>query len=220
VLSLLPTWLDPEHLARTFGLAGIGAIVFAESGLLIGMFLPGDSLLFTAGVLAAAGILPIGPLVLICIVAAIAGDAVGYWFGAKTGPAIFRREDSRVFRRSHLERARAFYDKHGGRTIVLARFVPIVRTLAPIVAGAAGMRYKRFAAFNMVGGFLWGGGVTLAGYGLGSAIPDIDRYLLPVIAVIVLVSVIPVALEAQKHRRSKHTAVPVEPTEAPELPGE
>lgn len=215
MLSLLPAWLDPEHLARTFGLAGIGAIVFAESGLLIGMFLPGDSLLFTAGVLAAAGILPIGPLVVICIVAAIAGDAVGYWFGAKTGPAIFRREDSRVFRRSHLDRARAFYDEHGGRTILLARFIPIVRTLAPIVAGAAGMKYRRFASFNMAGGLIWGGGVTLAGYGLGNAIPDIDRYLLPVIAVIVLLSVIPVVLEARRHRRAGRTAPmpdPIEPS--------
>lgn len=200
MLSLLPSWLDPDYLARTFGLAGIGAAVFAESGLLIGIFLPGDSLLFTAGVLAAAGVLPIVPLVIVCIAAAIAGDAAGYWFGRRSGPAIFRREDSKVFRRSHLDRARAFYEAHGNRTIVLARFIPIVRTLAPIVAGAAQMPYRRFASFNMIGGFIWGGGVTLAGFGLGSAVPNIDRYLLPVIAVIVVASFVPVLLEARKHR--------------------
>lgn len=200
-MASLGDLLDPDHVARTFGLAGITAAVFAESGLLIGFFLPGDSLLFTAGVLAAADVLPIVPLVLLCFLAAVGGDAVGYWFGARVGPSLFRRPDSRFFRREHLDRARGFYERHGGRTIVLARFIPIVRTFAPIVAGAAAMGYRRFAIFNIAGGFLWAVGITLAGYGLGNAIPDIDRYLLPIIGGIVLVSLIPVALAARKHRR-------------------
>jgi membrane-associated protein len=200
VIALLD-FIDPKHLAETFGLAGIGLAVFAESGLLIGIFLPGDSLLFAAGVLAAADKLPILPLALICFVAAVAGDAVGYWFGARTGPALFRREDRRIFKQAHLVRARAFYETHGGRTIVLARFVPIVRTFAPIVAGAAGMPYRRFVVFNILGAFVWGIGLTVAGYALGTAIPDIDKYLLPVIAVIVVLSIIPVGIEWWRRRR-------------------
>ncbi len=196
-------FIDPKHLAETFGLVGIGAAVFAESGLLFGIVLPGDSLLFTAGVLAAADVLPIVPLALICFVAAVAGDAVGYWFGARTGPALFRREDGRFFRREHLARARRFYEERGGRTIVLARFIPIVRTFAPIVAGAAGMTYARFAMFNVLGGFLWGVGLTVGGFALGNAIPDIDRYLLPAIAVIVLISLIPLLLESRRRRPTR-----------------
>lgn len=202
-LALLPDLLDPGQLARSFGLAGIVLAVFAESGLLIGLLLPGDSLLFTAGVLAAAGTLPLGPLVFLVILAAIAGDGVGYWFGARTGPALFKRDDSRFFKRKHLERARLFYAEHGGRTIVIARFLPIVRTFAPIVAGASGMPYRRFLAFNVVGAIAWGGGVTLAGFALGSTIPSIDRYLLPLIGGIILLSLVPVALEARKHRRNR-----------------
>jgi membrane-associated protein len=202
VLALFD-FIDPKHLAETFGLVGIGAAVFAESGLLFGIVLPGDSLLFTAGVLAAADVLPIVPLALICFVAAVAGDAVGYWFGARTGPALFRREDGRFFRREHLARARRFYEERGGRTIVLARFIPIVRTFAPIVAGAAGMTYARFAMFNVLGGFLWGVGLTVGGFALGNAIPDIDRYLLPAIAVIVLISLIPLLLESRRRRPTR-----------------
>lgn len=204
-LALLPDLLDPDHLARTFGVLGVALIVFAESGILIGLLLPGDSLLFTAGLLAAQELLPIAPLIGAVIVAAIAGDAVGYWFGARTGPALFKRDDSRLFKRAHLAKATAFYEAHGGRTIVLARFIPIVRTFAPIVAGASGMTYRRFVTFNVAGAAIWGGGVTLLGYILGNTIPSIDRYLLPAIGVIVLVSLLPVILEARRHRASRTT---------------
>lgn len=210
-MTLLPLlglldFIDPMKLAESAGLIGIALIVFAESGLLIGFFLPGDSLLFTAGILAAADVLPIAPLAIICFIAAVAGDAVGYWFGARTGPALFRRPSSRFFKAEHLEKARIFYEQRGGQTIVLARFIPFVRTFAPIVAGAAGMPYRRFATFNVLGGFIWGVGLTVGGYLLGSAIPDIDRYLLPVIGLIVLVSIIPIIVETIR-KRSQRTRV-------------
>lgn len=189
-LDFLPFSL--EDIFRTFGYLGVFAIVFAESGLLIGIMLPGDSLLFTAGFLASEGrFFNIWVLIIGCIIAAISGDAVGYAFGRSVGRRLYDRPDSRWFKQRHLRAAEAFYAKHGGRTIVLARFIPIVRTLAPIVAGASNMTYRRFATFNVLGGVLWGGGVTLAGYLLGSAIPSVDRYLLPIIALIVLISALP-----------------------------
>lgn len=197
----LTRWIDPDHLIEAFGLIGIGVIVFAESGLLVGFFLPGDSLLFTAGVLAAAGTLSMPVLLPLVFLAAIAGDSVGYAFGARAGRSLFARPDSRFFKREHLVRAQTFYERRGGSTIVLARFMPIVRTFAPIVAGAAGMAYKRFLAFNVLGGFLWSMGVTTAGYALGKTVPDIDRYLLPIIAGIVLVSIAPMVVEVLRARR-------------------
>ena len=205
LLGLLD-FIDPGELARGAGLVGIGLIIFAESGLLIGFFLPGDSLLFAAGVAAAAGIFPIAALAGICFVAAITGDAVGYWFGSRAGPALFRRPNSRWFKKDHLERARAFYDRHGGKTIVLARFIPFVRTFAPIVAGATGMQYRRFAIFNVLGGFIWGIGLPVAGYALGRQIPDIDKYLLPAIGGIILLSLLPIAVEAIRRRRKSRPA--------------
>ncbi|HYU58452.1 MAG TPA: VTT domain-containing protein [Actinomycetota bacterium] len=201
-------WLDPKRLIEAFGLIGIGALVFAESGVLLGLFLPGDSLLFTAGILAAADTLPLLVLLPLVFVAAAAGDSVGYAFGRRAGPALYRRPDSRVFKQEHLQHAREFYERRGGSTILLARFIPIVRTLAPVVAGIAGMRYRRFVGFNLIGAALWGIGVTLLGYALGSVIPDIDRYLLPVIAVIVLISVTPVIREVRKRRTSGSSAAP------------
>src|SRR4051812_20460450 len=158
---------NAEWLISTFGLIGILAVVFAESGLLIGFFLPGDSLLFTAGLLVAGGRYLHYPLWLVCLlvtVAAMAGDQFGYAFGRRVGSVLFRRPNSRVFKQKNLVRARQFFDRYGARSIVLARFVPIVRTFTPIVAGAGRMRYRTFAAFNAAGGLLWGVGVTVLGY--------------------------------------------------------
>jgi membrane-associated protein len=194
-------FLDPAELLVTFGTVGLFLIVFAESGLLIGFFLPGDSLLFTAGLFAAQGTLNL-PLILVgCFVAAVAGDQVGYAFGKKVGPSLFRRPDSRLFKQDYLAKAQAFFEKHGVKTIVLARFVPIVRTFAPILAGVGTMPYRTFISFNVIGGLLWSVGVTMLGYFIGELIPDIDTYLLPIVAGIVLISVIPIGLEFWKARR-------------------
>jgi membrane-associated protein len=173
------------------GLAGIAGIVFAESGLLIGFFLPGDSLLFTAGFLASQDIFNITTLVVVCFMAAVAGDSVGYAFGHRIGRKIFRREDSIFFHKRNLLRAEEFYRKHGGKTIILARFMPVVRTFAPILAGVGSMKYPNFLAYNVIGGALWAIGLPLAGYFLGTLIPDIDKYLIPIIIGIILLSVAP-----------------------------
>jgi membrane-associated protein len=199
-------FLDPRDLLVTFGTIGLFLIVFAESGLFFGFFLPGDSLLFTAGLFAAQGILNL-PLILIgCFVAAVAGDQVGYVFGQRVGPALFRRPDSRLFKQEYVTRAQAFFEKHGPKTIVLARFVPIVRTFAPILAGVGSMRYRTFVSYNLIGGFLWAVGVTLLGYALGELIPDIDAYLLPIIAVIIAISLTPVFFEWWRRRRESARA--------------
>lgn len=194
---------DLESTLQTIGLIGLFAIVFAESGLFFGFFLPGDSLLFTAGLLSSQGHLAPLPVILVgCFVAAVAGDQVGYLFGARVGPSLFRRPDSRIFKQEYVEKARAFFERHGSKTIVLARFVPIVRTFAPILAGVGEMRYRTFVTFNVVGGLLWAVGVTTLGYVLGETAPWIEDYLLLVIAVIVLLSVLPVAVEVLRSRRS------------------
>jgi membrane-associated protein len=196
--------MDPRHLLETFGALGLFVIVFAESGLFFGFFLPGDSLLVTAGLLASQDKLglPFPLLALGCFVAAVAGDQVGYAFGNRVGPALFRRPDSRFFKQEHLERANAFFERYGAKTIVLARFVPIVRTFAPIVAGAGRMPYRTFVLFNLLGGFLWAVGVTTLGYTLGKRIPHVDKYLLPIIAVVVVLSLVPIAFEAWRARRA------------------
>lgn len=199
-------FLDPRDLLVTFGTIGLFLIVFAESGLFFGFFLPGDSLLFTAGLFAAQGTLNL-PLILVgCFIAAVAGDQVGYVFGQRVGPALFKRPDSRLFKQEYVERARAFFEKHGPKTIVLARFVPIVRTFAPILAGVGRMQYRTFVSYNLIGGFLWAVGVTLLGYWLGNLIPDIDAYLLPIIALIIALSFIPIGLEWLKRRRESARA--------------
>jgi membrane-associated protein len=204
--------IDPEHLLETFGVLGLFFIIFAESGLLFGFFLPGDSLLFTAGLLSAQDKLPALPIILLgCFLAAVIGDQVGYAFGRKVGPALFKRPDSRFFHQKHVERAQMFFDDHGPKTIVLARFVPIVRTFAPILAGVGKMNYRTFVSYNVVGGFLWAVGVTSLGYVLGETIPSIDKYLLPVIAVIVLLSILPVLLEVRKQRKALADDRPTEP---------
>ncbi len=192
--------ISVTHLLTTFGVAGLALIVFAETGLLVGVFLPGDSLLFTAGLLASQHQLNVAAVVLAAALAAVAGDQAGYLVGRRLGPRLFARPDARIFKRAHLERATAFFEHHGSKTIVLARFVPVVRTFAPTVAGAAGMAYRRFVLYNVAGGLLWSVGLVVAGYGLGSTIPSIDRYLLPIIALIVIASLVPVLLETRKHR--------------------
>ncbi len=183
---------DLVSLIQTVGYLGIFAIVFLESGLLVGFFFPGDSLLFTAGFLASQGFFDITILIVGCFIAAVLGDTIGYMIGAKLGPKIFTKENSILFQKKHLERAQKFYDKHGGKTIILARFVPVIRAFAPVVAGAGRMNYKKFLFFNLFGGVLWAIGVTLAGYYLGSLIPDVDKYLLPIVGIIVIVSILPV----------------------------
>ncbi len=197
--------IDPESWLEKGGLAVLALIVFAESGLLIGFFLPGDSLLFIAGFLssdAGGNVLPALPLVmLVTVVAAIAGDQVGYLFGKRVGPSIFNRPDSRLFKQANVKKAHDFYEKNGPKTIVLARFVPIVRTFAPIVAGVANMDYPTFLRYNIVGGVLWGAGVTALGYFLGE-IEFVKNNIEVAIIAIVAVSLLPVVLEFVKHRRA------------------
>ncbi|MCC6629261.1 MAG: VTT domain-containing protein [Chloroflexi bacterium] len=192
---------DLAEIIRAVGYVGLWLIVFAETGLLVGFFLPGDSLLFTAGFLASQGFFNIFILVLVFVSAAIIGDSVGYAIGNRYGRRLFDREDSRYFKRKYLVATEAFYEKHGGKTLILARFVPIIRTFAPTVAGVAGMPYSRFLTYNVVGGVLWGLGVPVAGFWLGSVIPDVDKYLLPIIAVIIIVSLIPTGIHIWREHR-------------------
>lgn len=203
VIAGITDTIDPQELLRSFGTIGLFLIIFAESGLLIGFFLPGDSLLFTAGLFAAKGDLNIVVILIGTFVAAVVGDQVGYLFGKRVGPAIFRRPNSKIFKQSYVERADEFFDRHGAKTILLARFVPIVRTFAPILAGVGKMQYRTFLAFNVMGGFLWAVGVTSLGFFLGDLIgaDNIDRYLLPIILVIIVISVSPAVFEIVRHRR-------------------
>lgn len=195
--------IDLIELIRTVGYVGIIAIIFAESGLFFGFFLPGDSLLLTAGLLAARGELSLAVLLLTLPPAAILGDNVGYWFGKKAGPPIFSRENSLLFRRKNLLAAKAFYDKHGGKTITIARFMPFIRTFAPIVAGAVEMEYRRFVFFNLLGGLVWAAGVTIAGYYLGQSIPPdvLDKYFLIILVVVIFISALPAMIHAWKEYR-------------------
>ena len=183
--------IDLVSLITWAGYIGIFIIIFAECGVLLGIFLPGDSLLFTAGFLASQGKLDIALLMLICFAGAVLGDNFGYAFGRRAGPAIFKKEDSIFFHKKHLERAARFYDAHGGKTIILARFMPIIRTFAPILAGVGRMNYKIFIIYNLVGGALWAIGLTGLGYFLGSTIPGVDRYLFPIVLLIIIVSMLP-----------------------------
>ncbi len=205
-------FLDPKSLIDDVGLWGLFVVVFAESGLLVGFFLPGDSLLFTAGFLASAPSsvdealhLPLGFLLIGTFVAAVAGVQVGYVLGRRAGPAIFRRPNSRFFKHENVDKAQAFFDKYGAKTIVLARFVPIVRTFAPVVAGVSRMNYRTFVTFNVVGGFLWAIGVTLLGYFLGQ-VDVIEENLELAILTVVAISVLPIALELWKARKESRSA--------------
>lgn len=214
---LLASILDPQTLLEKGGLALAAAIIFAESGLLIGFFLPGDSLLFITGFLTSlskaeslkTGVPRVGyplPIVLLALfVAAVAGDQVGYLFGNRVGPALFKREDSRLFKQSHVIKAQAFFDKHGPKAIVLARFVPVVRTFTPILAGVSRMKYRTFVTFNLIGGAMWAVGITLLGYFLGQVSWIKNNIDLAAIAIVAL-SLVPVALELLKHRRSRSHA--------------
>ncbi len=194
---------DLRTIIEVGGYAGIFGIVFAESGLLIGFFLPGDSLLFTAGFLASQNVFRIVPLATLAFAAAVVGDSVGYALGRRFGRKIFTREDSLLFHKNHLLRAEAFYKRHGGKTLVLARFLPVIRTFAPILAGVTAMAYPRFLAYNALGGLLWGVGVPVLGYFLGSVVPNVDRYLVPIIGAVISVSVLPPLFHVLRHREDR-----------------
>ncbi|MEV4226826.1 VTT domain-containing protein [Streptomyces bobili] len=212
-LALGPSWLDPDHLLDSYGIWGLLLIVFAESGLLIGFFLPGDSLLFTAGLLITSNQLdfPLWAAVVLICVAAILGDQAGYMFGKKVGPSLFTRPDSRLFKQENVTKAHEFFEKYGPKSLVLARFVPIVRTFTPIIAGVSGMRYRSFLIFNVIGGILWGAGVTLLGSWLGN-IDFVKTNIEPILLLIVLLSVVPIIIEFLRARsQSKKNARQPEP---------
>lgn len=201
---------DLQELIKWAGVFGVAAIVFAESGLLIGFFLPGDSLLFTAGFLVQIGVLPfnIHLLVAILFVAAVLGDSVGYTFGRRVGRKVFNQPNSRLFKQEHLAKAEAFYEKYGGKTIIMARFIPVVRTFAPVVAGTARMDYKTFLSYNVIGGLLWAAGITYLGYFLGDVFTnrlglDIDQVILPAVAIIILISLAPPIYHILKDKKQR-----------------
>jgi len=214
-LHFLRSLFDPEglkELIRSGGPALICGIVFVETGLFVGFFLPGDSLLITAGIFAAAAAVPLPTLLshwlLPVILCAIIGDQLGYWIGRSAGATLYKREDSLFFRKSHLLRAHEFYEKYGGRAVILARFVPIVRTFCPPVAGAAQMPYGRYVGFDVVGGIVWVTATILGGYTLGRSVPNIGKYIHYVIAVVVVLSLLPAAIGLMKSRKSaSHPAV-------------
>lgn len=201
--------IDIEATISAFGILGILAIVFAESGLLIGAFLPGDSLLFTAGFLTQVDVLKVNIhlLVALIFVAAVLGDSVGYTFGRRVGPKLFSRPNSRLFKQENVVRAEEFYKKHGGKTIILARFIPIVRTFAPVIAGVGKMHYRTFLAYNLIGGLLWAAGITYLGYFLGAWFTslglDIDQVIIPVVIVIILLSISPAIVHLLKDKEQR-----------------
>lgn len=200
IRQLVHTLYDVQGLIQWGGTVLVCAIVFVETGLFVGFFLPGDSLLVTAGVFAAAHVLNLGTLLPLVILCAISGDQVGYWIGRQAGHALYRREDSLFFKRRHLQRAHAFYERYGGKTVILARFMPIVRTFCPPVAGAAEMTYAHYFAYDVVGGCVWGGSTILGGYFLASLVPNISQRIHYVIAVVVVLSFLP-AIIAYLRRR-------------------
>jgi membrane-associated protein len=219
LFHFLRSLFDPEglkELIRSGGPALICSIVFVETGLFVGFFLPGDSLLITAGIFAAAAAIPLPSLLLKwllpVIFCAIVGDQLGYWIGRSTGPALYKREDSLFFRRSHLQRAHDFYEKYGGRAVILARFVPIVRTFCPPVAGAARMPYGRYLVFDIFGGIFWVVAMILGGYSLGRSVPNIGKYIHYVIAVVVLVSILPAVIGVLKSRKAPPSATSANPS--------
>lgn len=216
--ALGPSWLDPNYLLDTYSIWGLLLIVFAESGLLIGFFLPGDSLLFTCGLLITSGDLdfPLWAAIALICLAAILGDQAGYMFGKKVGPSLFNRPDSRLFKQENVTKAHEFFEKYGPKSLVLARFVPIVRTFTPIIAGVSGMKYRSFLTFNVIGGVLWGAGVTLLGSWLGN-IDFVKKNIEAILILIVLVSVIPIAIEYLRARGKNKKAAQTRP-EPPQQP--
>jgi membrane-associated protein len=204
-IDAAPAFLDSTYLLNTFGLIGILVIIFAETGLLVGFFLPGDSLLFTAGLVSAGGIAgvtlaPLWVLLVLLPLAAIAGNLVGYWIGHRAGPAVFKREESRFFKAEYVEQAHGFFQRHGARTIVLARFVPIVRTFATVMAGASRMDLRVYTLYSVIGGIAWAAGVTALGHWLGQV--DVVREHIELFAIgVVVLSLVPVAFELLRARR-------------------
>lgn len=195
-------FLEPIILIKTLGAIGIIAITFAESGLFFGFFLPGDSLLFTAGLVASQGYLNFWVIILGTIIAAISGDSVGYAFGRHVGPKLFTREDSWFFKKSYVEQTKKFYERYGKKAIILARFVPIIRTFAPILAGVGQMNYRIFLVYNIVGGASWAAGLIILGFSLGKVIPNIDHYILPIVLLIIVLSLLPTVFEYVRQRHS------------------
>lgn len=205
ILHFFRSLYDPEglkELIRSGGAPLVCMIVFVETGFFVGFFLPGDSLLVTAGIFAAAGVVPLRLLLAPVMICAVVGDQIGYWIGRKTGSALYRREDSLFFRRSHLQRAHEFYERYGGRAVIFARFVPIVRTFCPPVAGAALMPYSRYLMFDIFGGVFWVGAMILGGYFLGRSVPNVGQRIHYVIAVVVLLSVLPALISIIRARRA------------------
>jgi len=205
LLHFIHSLYDPEglkELIRTGGAPLICGIVFIETGFFVGFFLPGDSLLITAGIFAAADVIPLRWLLAPVMLCAIAGDQIGYWIGRSAGATLYKRKDSFLFRREHLQRAHDFYEKYGGRAVILARFAPIVRTFCPPVAGAARMPYGRYLGYDIFGGILWVGAMILGGYTLGRSVPNIGKYIHYVIAVVVLVSILPAVIGVLKGRKT------------------
>jgi len=192
---------DPTHILLSASYLGLLLIVFAESGLLLGFFLPGDSLLLTAGILAQQGKISLAGVVLAVALGAVLGDSTGFFIGKRFGPGVFCRQDSRLFRPEYVERTQVFFERYGGLALILARFVPVVRTVAPTLAGVGQMPYLRFLAFNIIGGLLWAITVPLLGFWLGGLIPNLDRYILLVVGAAVLLSLIPVGLHLLKLRK-------------------
>jgi len=190
-------------LIKAIGIIGVFLFVFAESGLFFGFFLPGDSLLFTAGILASAGHFNVGLLFLGSFICAILGDSFGYYFGKKIGPKIFSKPDSFFWNKNNLDKTAKFFDRHGEKAITLARFVPIVRTFTPIMAGVGQMNYKNFIFWNILGGLLWTGTMTFGGYFLGSYIKDVDKYILPIVLVIIFISFIPILIQVLKKNKKQ-----------------
>ena len=208
------SFLSPDHLVQSAGLMGIFAIVFAESGLLIGFFLPGDTLLISAGIIAATqGSFSLPVLIAVIAFAAILGDSAGYTIGRRLGHKIFRKKDSLIFNQEHIERSRLFYEKHGGKTVILARFVPLVRTFAPVLAGVGHMMYKKFLAYNIIGGIAWATVMTSLGYFLGERIAGIDKYIIPVVVLIMLGSIVPSMLEVYRRKKKQIAARKLKPIE-------
>jgi membrane-associated protein len=197
---------DVELLVRVGGLAGLTAIVFVETGLLVGFFLPGDSLLVTAGLFAARGDLEVVPMIVVLSIAAIIGDTVGYNIGARAGPKLFTRPDSLLFNRKHLITTKEFYERHGPFTIVIARFIPILRTFAPVVAGIGAMEYKRFIVYNVAGGIGWVVTTVLGGYFLGQMVPNIHDHIHKVIAVVIILSILPAVIKVAKEKLKRRAS--------------
>lgn len=208
--SVLAHLSDVRGLIEWGGTAMVCGIVFVETGMFVGFFLPGDSLLVTAGVFAGAGQLKLALLLTLVTLCAIAGDQLGYLIGRKAGASLYRRKDSRFFKRRHLEEAHDFYEKYGGKTIIMARFVPIIRTFCPPVAGAAKMNYVRYLVYDVIGGICWVWGMTLLGYTLGRTVPNIDKRIHYIIAAVIVVSLIPAAYHAWK-ARSRRSAPIISP---------